>query len=277
MKDIGDLLIDSRTDDKFDRLIRGVLKKNKYTVVKRSSKDYYYIANESGETLGFDVSTEKFTFARNKSPDAADRLMERIGKNFGILERLVSFTNAQEFLRFTVMRNGELGKGMIAEPFIGELNKVMCYTADNVTACILNEKYMKKWDVPREVLFSVADHNMCRLLRRTEFSEEQISSAPDIRYLDFKAEGNDFTAALIMCSAFHDHIAGKLGTRFLAAVPSKDSMTVMTEVNGERLARLGAAAAGEYRFAVRPLTADIFLYTSAGMQVAGHFSEIDAE
>lgn len=277
MKDLNDLLVDSRTDEKFNRLFRNVLKKNKYFVEKRGSRDYYYIKNEGGETLGFDVSSEKFEFARTKSPEAADKLMERIIRDFGILERLVSFTNGQEFLRFTVMRNEEIGKGMIYEPFIGDLCKVMCYTSDNVTACILSEQYMKRWDVPREVLFSVADRNMCRLMKKADFTEEIINKESDIRYLDFKAEGNDFTAAFIMCSDFHDYIAEKLGQRFLAAVPSKDNMTVMTEVGGERLVKLGSAAASEYKWASRPLTADIFLYTSSGIKVAGHFSEIDAE
>lgn len=275
MDDLSELLIDSRTDERFNRLFRSVLKKNKLSVTKRGSKDYYIIT-DGEETLGFDISAEKYTFAVTKDPETADRLVERIIKDFGILTRLVSFTNGQEFLRFTLMRSEEIGKNMIAEPFIGNLKKVMCYTGDNITARILDVSYMKKWDVPREVMFSVADRNMCRLLRKTDYSEGAVKSA-DAKYLDFKAEGNDFTAALIMCSDFHDHIAEKMGERFLVAVPSKDSMLVMSEIGEDMLDRIGSVIAGEYRWTSRPLTTDIFLYTPAGIKTVGHISEIEAE
>lgn len=163
---------------------------------------------------------------------------------------------------------------MIFDDFMGNLKKVVCYTSDNVTARILDESYMKKWDVPKEVLLSVADRNMCRLLKKTEFSESTINSGSGIRYLDFKAEGNDFTAALIMCSDFRDYISQKLCSRFLVAVPSKDTLLVLSEVTNNVLEGLGTAIVSEYRWASRPLTTDIFHYSSGGITVAGHFSEI---
>lgn len=67
--------------------------------------------------------TEKFSGVRhflgkvrlhkNKNLAACDTLMERIKREFYILERLISFTNGQEFLRYTVMRREEIGKGMV--------------------------------------------------------------------------------------------------------------------------------------------------------------------
>lgn len=55
----------------------------------------------------------------------------------------------------------------------GNLRRVICYTGDNVSARILDESYMKKWDVPKEVLFSVADRNMCRMLAKAEYTEKR--------------------------------------------------------------------------------------------------------
>lgn len=276
MDDLSELLIDAKTDEKFNRLFRNTLKKNRLSVEKRGSRDYYIIT-DGRESLGFDVSSEKYEYAKNRSADAADRLVERIKRDFGILTRLVSFTNGQEFLRYTIMRSEEIGKNMISDDFMGNLKKVMCYTGDNVNARILDDSYMKKWDVPKEVLFSVADRNMCRLLKKTEFAESSINVGSGIRCLDFKAEGNDFTVALMMCADFRDYISEKLSHRFLVAAPSKDTIIVLSEVTNDVLEHLGTAIVSEYRWASRPLTTDIFLYTSAGVEIAGHFSEIEAE
>ncbi|MCM1523587.1 MAG: hypothetical protein NC120_03920 [Ruminococcus sp.] len=274
MNDLSEVLVDPRSDEKFNRLFRNTLKKNHLAVEKRSSRDYYIIT-DGKDSLGFDISAEKYDFVKNRSAAAAGRLVEKVKRDFDILERLVSFTNGQEFLRYTVMRGEEIGRGMISENFMGNINKVVCYTADDVSCRILDESYMKKWDVPREVLFSVADRNMCRLLKKTEYAESVINAGEEIRCLDFKAEGSDLTVALMMCADFRDYISSLLSPKFLVAAPSKDSLIVLSEVTNNVLERLGSAIVGEYRWASKPLTTDIFLYTSQGVQTAGHFSEID--
>lgn len=274
MDELSELLIDNKTDEKFNRLFRSALKKNRFSVEKRGSRDYYIIT-DGNSSLDFDVSSEKFEYARNRSPEAINKLMERVIRDFGILERMVSFTNGQEFIRFTVMRDDEITGGMITDDFIGGLKRVICYTGDNVRSRLLSEEYMKKWDVPREVLFSVADRNMCRLLKKAEYSDSTADGAGTVRCLDFKAEGSDFTVALMMCSEFHNFISERLGSRFLVAAPSKDTLLALTDVTNNVLERLGSAIVGEYRWASRPLTTDIFHYSSAGIRIAGHFSEID--
>ena len=95
--------------------------------------------------------------------------------------------------------------------------------------------------VPKEVLFSVADRNMCRMLAKAEYTEKKISCGIDINCLDFKAEGNDFTVALMMCSDFREFISSKIGSRFLAAAPSKNTLLVLSEVTNDVLERLGTA------------------------------------
>lgn len=276
MDELRDLLIDPKTDEKFNRLFRSSLKKNKLTVKSRGSRDYY-IVTDGNESLGFDISAEKYDYAKNRSNSACEKLMERVNRDFYILSRLVSFTNGQEFLRYTIMRSEEIGPDMICDDFMGCLKKVICFTGDNVHARILSESYMKRWDVPKEVLFSVADRNMCRLLRKAEYTESSLNAGNAIRCLDFKAEGNDFTVALMMCSDFRDYISEHLSSRFLAAVPSKDTMLVLSEVTNDVLERLGTAIVSEYRWASRPLTTDIFHFSSAGIAIAGHFAEFDTE
>lgn len=271
MDDLSDLLIDKKTEEKFRRVFKVVLKRNRLSVIKQNN-DYYTVSNGT-DSLDFDVSAAKYEFARSKAPEVCEKLCERMNYEFHILTRLVSFTNGQEFLRYTIMRSEELSDSMIYEDFIGNLKKVMCFTADNVKARLLDIGYMKKWDVPKEVLFSVADRNMCRLLGRTEFSESLLSEGGKIKCLDMKAEGNDFTAALIMCADFKEFVSARLSPRFLVAAPSKDTVIVMSEVTNDVLERLGTAIVGEYRWASRPLTTDIFLYTSYSTEIAGHFAE----
>lgn len=105
---------------------------------------------------------------------------------------------------------------------------------------------------------------------------KKISCGIDINCLDFKAEGNDFTVALMMCSDFREFISSKIGSRFLAAAPSKNTLLVLSEVTNDVLERLGTAIVSEYRWASHPLTTDIFHFSSTGIDIAGHFSEIDA-
>lgn len=275
MDELSELLIDSKTEGKFYRILKSQLKKRKLTVENLPSKDYY-ILNDGVYTLDFDVSPEKLEYAKTKNNTAVEKLIKRIERDFAISDRLVSFTNGQEFLRYTVMRSEEIGANMISDDFMGNLKKVICYTGDNVKARMLDKSYMKRWDVPKEVLFSVADRNMSRLLTKTEFAESTIGEGSDIRCLDFKAEGNDFTVALMMCADFRDFIAKKLSSKFLVAAPSKDTIIVLSEVTNNVLERLGTAIVGEYRWSSRPLTTDIFLYTSAGIEIAGRFSENDS-
>ena len=274
MDELSELLIDNKTDEKFNRLFRTALKKNHFSVEKRGSRDYYTVT-DGRESLSFDVSAEKYEYARSRSMEAVNKLTDRVRRDFDILERMVSFTNGQEFIRYTVMRSEEISGGMICDDFIGGLKRVICYTGDNVRSRLLPEEYMKKWDVPREVLFSVADRNMSRLLKKAEFTESFADGSGAVRCLDFKAEGSDFTVALMMCSDFRSFISERMGPRFLVAAPSKDTLLVLSEVTNNVLERLGAAIVGEYRWAARPLTTDIFHYSSSGVTVAGHFSETD--
>lgn len=273
MDDLSELLIDARTEEKFVRLFKNTLKKNKFTAERRGTGDYYFVS-DGNESLGFDISADKIEYAKTRSPEIAERILERIRYDFYVLERLVSFTNGQEFLRYTVKRSEEIGKGMIWEDFYGNLKKVICYTSDNVHARILSDSCMKRWDVPKEVLFSVADRNMCRMLKKADFCENTVNVGSGIKCLEFKGEGNDFTVSYIMCADFYGFASEKLGHRFLVAAPSKDTAIVLTEVTNNVLERLGSAFVSEYRWASSPLTTDIFLYTSSGIEIAGHFSEI---
>ena len=56
----------------------------------------------------------------------------------------------------------------------------------------------------------------------------------------------------------------------------KNTLLVLSEVTNDVLERLGTAIVSEYRWASHPLTTDIFHFSSTGIDIAGHFSEIDA-
>ena len=102
----------------------------------RGSSDYYNI-NDGKNSMGFDISLEKYDYIKNKNLAACDTLMERIKREFYILERLISFTNGQEFLRYTVMRREEIGKGMVYDNFIGNHRRVIYYTGDHYASFTL--------------------------------------------------------------------------------------------------------------------------------------------
>lgn len=274
MDDFSKLLIDSKTEEKFNKLFRNALKKQRLNVDRRLSADYYNIT-DGRSVLGFDMSELKYIYAKTKSSEDINAYVKRITSDFLIHERMISFTNGQEFLRFTVMNPGDVRSNMLCEDFIGDLKKVVCYTADNLTARPLDKAYLQKWDVPREVLFSVADRNMCRMLRKAEFTEAQlaVSGGSSVRCLEFKAVGSDLIVALMMCSDFRDYISSILTPKFLAAAPSKDSLILFSEITNDILEHLGAAIVNEYVWAARPLTTDVLLYSAAGIEIAGHFSK----
>ncbi|MBR4347158.1 MAG: hypothetical protein IKP75_09570 [Oscillospiraceae bacterium] len=263
--DYSSLLVDKKTDERFNRLYRNALKKNGFAVVRRPSGDYYIVTDGENE-LGFDISTEKFLFARSRDESIAEKLVKRTEGDFDALDRLVSFTNGQEFLRYVIMREEEISPSMIAAPVSAKLRKVMCYSGDDVHARILDSTYLTRWDIPPQVMFSVADRNLSRLLDSVKLDVSVISDDMPVRCIEFTAR-NAFTAALMTCSDFYPFMVPKLGKVFLACAPSKDFMVAVSDVSGHMLETVRDALNEEFRFASTPLSTEMFKFTGGGFKV----------
>ena len=256
---------------RLNRLFRAEAKKQGFTVT--SIRNNYCTVSDGERKLKFDISEGKYRYARSHSHDEAVLLVNRVTADFEVLDRMVSFTNGQNFLRFTAMHSGEVKKDMIAADFMGSLRMVLCTTSDDVHGRILDRKYLREWDRPAEVLFSVADRNMSRMLDKMALNEGTLDDKGELKYIEFGAD-NDFTAAMIMCSGFYDFAAKKLGKRFLVIAPSKDVIAAVTEPHEDISGRLADIVTESNRWSSEPLSTDVFLYTPKGAEIIKHFPEI---
>ncbi|MCC8043557.1 MAG: hypothetical protein LIO69_08665 [Oscillospiraceae bacterium] len=273
LNDYSKLLLDDRTEERFNRLLCTALKKQRLNIDRRLSADYCSIT-DGEHALSFDTSSFKYSYAKTLSQDVIGEFVDKVILDFEILERMVSFTNGQEFLRFSLINSTEINDSMIYDDFIGDMKRVICYSSDNITARHLDISYLEKWDVPREVVFSVADRNMCRMLQKTEYTKTELPAGrTTVSCLEFKSKGSDLLAALMSCSDFWDYIAPMLSQKFLAAAPTRDNMILLGAVNRSVLGSLGKAVSKEYSWAARPLSADVLLFSSAGVEIAGNFKK----
>ena len=266
------LVIDKPTDERFNRLFRAEARKLGFSVAR--IKDNYCSVSDGERSLKFDISSEKYAYARTRSAVEAQKMAERVQADFDVLDRMVSFTNGQNFLRFTAVHSGEVKKGMISEDFMGCFRKVLCTTSDDIHARILDEKYLREWDIPAEVLFSVADRNMSRTLLKMTFNEGIIDEGSNIRFMELSAETGDFAAAMMTCSGFYDFASKRLGNRFLVIAPSKDTVAAMTEPVENIYSRFRDLVTESNRWSSEPLTTAVFLYTPQGIETADRFPDI---
>ena len=255
--------------DKFENEFRNALKSHGLYISSKENDNLFNISNGS-VTFKMDVSDPRRCFERTGAvPPDLDKLIKRMALDAIIKERMVSFTNGQEFLRLLIMRDQDVTDEMISADFVDGLKKTVVYTPDDETIHFLDENALKRWGVPREVVFSVADRNLCRMLSRVEIGEETLG---DIKALDFKINSPAFCSSLILCNEFRSTVYEKLGAKFLVVAPSRESLLVLKNITNDILEGLGTVILSEYRKAKNPLTTDVLLFTPQGVQTAGRFS-----
>ncbi len=272
MDRLSRLVIDKPTDDRFNRLFRSEAKKRGFTVAK--IRDNYCSVSDGERSLKFDISPEKYAFARTRSVAEAQKMADRVTADFEVLDRMVSFTNGQNFLRFLLIHGGEVKKGMITSDFYGGLKRVLCTTSDDIHARILDEKYLREWDTPAEVLFSVADRNMSRAMDKLVFNEGVLDETGNIRFMEFMTESSGFAPAMIACSGFYDFVRAHLGNRFLVIAPSKDVVAAVTEPAANIYSRFRDLVTENNRWSSDPLTTAVLLYTPQGTETVDIFPDI---
>jgi hypothetical protein len=146
----------------------------------------------------------------------------------------------------------------------------MVYTSDDIVLHNLEDSTVKKWGVPREVLFSVADRNMCRLLSKAEVKESEISDG--IKVMEFDLPSRHLAVSLMMCNDFRRAVEKHMGTKFLVVAPSRDSLLILENITNNILEKIGKLIVREYTQSAFPLTTDVMLFTPDNIRVAGRFA-----
>ena len=255
--------------DKFEAEFRNALKRRQFNIVSKQDEGLYEVSNGT-VMFTVDVSEARAAYEKSRSDDELDMLINRLEHDCLTKGRMVSFTNGQEFLRLLIMREKDVTADMISADFVEGLKKVAVYTPDDEIIHFLDEDTLKKWGVPREVVFSVADRNMCRILSKAEINEETLCE--NIKALEFKISSPAFCSSLIMCNEFRTAVYEKLGAKFLVVAPSRENLLVLKNITNNILEGLGTVILSEYRKAKNPLTTDVLLFTPQEIQVAGRFS-----
>lgn len=255
--------------DKFEAGFRNALKRRNYYITSKKNDNVFEISNGSA-SFEINVGDAREIYEKNRSDEELDSLIKRMEQDFVTEGRMVSFTNGQEFLRLLIMREIDINSHMISTDFVDGLKKVVVYTPDDKIIHFLDEATLKRWGVPREVVFSVADRNMCKLLAKVEIVEETFCGT--IKALELKPASPVFCSSLIMCNEFRSVIYERLGAKFLVVAPSRESLLVLKNITNDILEGLGTVILSEYRKAKNPLTTDVLLFTGQDIQIAGRFS-----
>ncbi len=255
--------------DKFEIGFKNALKRQHFFITSRDSDSVYEISNGTA-SFKIDIGEARSIYEKTQSDEELDRLIKRLELDFVTKGRMVSFTNGQDFLRLLIMREKDVSELMISTDFVDGLKKVVAYTPDDEIVHYLDESTLKRWGVPREVVFSVADRNMCRILSRAEISEEELTGG--IKALEIKSSAPSFCSSFILCNDFRSVIYDKFGAKFLVVAPSRESLLVLKNITNDILEGLGTVILSEYRKAKNPLTTDVLLFTQQDIQIAGRFS-----
>lgn len=250
--------------DRFERALRSAAKHYDIKIAEKTGENEYVFSKEA-TSVSVDTTEVRREFARTRSQETADIFAEKILRQLDLEKRLVSFTNAQAFLRLIAVNEREVRRGMITGDFAGSLKKAVCYTSDGYDITMLDEAVLKRWAVPKEVLFSVADRNMGRIFAKTEYNCSQLENG--ITVYEYESKGDPLTVSMMMCTDFHDFISEKLGDIFYAAAPSRESMLAVGDGGKSMLESLAAAVVRDNKWADEPLTTDIFRFSPSGVTI----------
>ena len=255
--------------NRFENDFKNALKRQDFYIAAKESDSVYEVSNGT-DSFKIDIGEAKRLYEKTRSEEILERLVNQLEQDFRTEGRMVSFTNGQEFLRLMIMRDKEVTEDMISADFVDGLKKVVVYTSNDETIHNLDDSLLKRWGVPREVVFSVADRNMCKMLSKADIEEETLSG--DVKALYFNISSPAFCSSLILCNDFRTAAYERLGAKFLVVAPSRESLLVLKNITNDILEGLGTIIINEYRKAKNPLTTDVLLFTPQSIQVAGRFS-----
>ena len=124
--------------DKFENEFRNALKSQGLYISSKENDNIFNVSNGS-VTFKIDVSDPRRRFENTGTAPDLDRFIRRLALDAIIKERMVSFTNGQEFLRLLIMREQDVTGEMISADFVDGLKKVVVYTPDDEIIHFLDE------------------------------------------------------------------------------------------------------------------------------------------
>ncbi len=254
--------------DKFDYELRSALKRHSFSVSERNGS--VYEITDGSTSLKIDTDNARKAYEACRSEEKLEEFTASLEKRCDMESRMVSFTNGQAFLRFVVLRENDVEKNMISSDFITGMKKVMVYTADDMELFYLEERVMKQWAVPKEVLFSVADRNMCRLLSKAEVKQSEIGDG--VNAMEFELPSKQLAVSLMMCNDFRKAVYKHMGSKFLVIAPSRENLLILGDITNNILEGLGKVIIKEYKESKVPLTTDVMLFTPDNIRIAGRFA-----
>lgn len=254
--------------DRFTRLLKNALKSKNFELGESISENEYLVING---TISFNINiTEaKNDYERNKSTQKLDELIKKLERDYSVKYSLVTFHNAQQYLRLMLLPSEKVKENYVSLDFIDGVKKVIGFSYDSDTVTPIEDSFLDKWSVPRDVLFAVADRNMCNLLAKTEMRVSVISGG--IHVLEFPGGNENIRAALMLCSSFRKSVSEKLGNKFLVVAPSERSLMAVENVTNNIIEAFGPVVVNEYLKADNPIFTDVLLFTQNDITVAGRF------
>lgn len=252
----------------FFDVMKSMLGEKNYTVSQRISDDLYEVTN-GNVTLRLDVRAAREQFQLDGKTDLLQECVAQAILDFSSRYRLVSFQSAQTCLRLLLMRADRVTPDMIADDFIPNVKRVAAFTADGMEVYPLSSSYLKKWAVPRDVIFAVGQRNMDQILLQCDRYVSAVGGK--IRVMEFTMKNPGLRAALMLAGCFRDVVSEKLGARFLVVAPSAESMMAVQDVTNNIVESFGPVVLDEYASAACPLTTDVLLFSPQGISIAGRF------
>lgn len=258
----------SLNNNRFYKIFRSTLKTKNFELGRKISDDLYEVFSEN-ISFNIDVHDAKRDYELNKDITGLENLLLQLELDFTAKYKLVSFHNAQNCLRHLLVREELLSEDCISSDFMNDVKKIIAFTTDNQNIFPLSAVYIKKWGIPKDVLFAVADRNMCDILRKTELYVSTI--AGKIKVIEFPVENAKLRSALLICSNFKKLVSEKLGARFLVIAPSQETMLAVEDVTNNIIESFGPVVLEEYKKSVNKLSTEVFLFSPSGISVAGKF------
>lgn len=255
--------------DKFYREFKKLLSQKNFQISRKIEEDVYEITSGT-VTFTVDVRDARRDFEYGRNSKTLEFLISTIELDFTSKYKLVSFNNAQPCLRVLLMRSEDVSENYISMDFLGDIKKVVAFSTDNNTVYPLNSEYLKKWGIPKDVLFNVGDKNMCDVLREGSISVSTI--AGQIRVIEFNSVNEKLRASVLSCSSFRKVVSEKLGPKFLVVIPSSESILAVEDVRNDIIETFGPIVMQEFQKSRNKLSTDVYLFTSTGISVTGKFS-----
>lgn len=254
--------------DRFNWTFKKILKGKGFKITREISENNVEVTSGM-VSFTVDVGEARKEFRATKKTEKLEQLLLQMELDFTSKYRLVSFHNAQGCMRLMLSPSERVEEDWVSMDFISGLKKVIAFSTDNANVFPLSAGYLKKWGVPKEVLFSVADRNMCSILRKSGLHVSTISGK--IKLIEFETENKCLCAALMTASDFRRTIAERLGPRFLIIAPSASSLVAIEDVTNNIIEAFGPVVLEEYSVSADKLTTEVFLFSPSGVITAGKF------